>query len=341
MVESEKNVDGVINDVMRMRLKLLIEGFDSFRKEFKTSLHIKDFSGHISAHPILSEITVTYLNHENEFCSYVKKFPEAMMKCVTTSNDLMVRRLSSRVDAIGRGTIPRQHRLSYGYYGVCWCGIREYVYPVCHNGIVIGALLAGTFRSDERRLSHSFSRLDAVFGLDQATLRRSYEASIEPIYGSKETFEMRVALLAEYLSMLAEHYIEYPLIAAFSEKGRYNTRRNKIISLAIDYISKNLSSKISVADMAVYCMCSKSTLNHMFSAVMGRTIPEFVSIQRVNRAKYLILNTNLSIEQIGIQCGFMSAAYFSVVFKKLTDVTPSEFRDRVLRQSSDDISGVI
>ena len=109
-------------------------------------------------------------------------------------------------------------------------------------------------------------------------------------------------MLAEYLSMLAEYYIEYPLIAAF-DTATERTNRHRIVNLAIDYITKNLSHKISVADMAVYCMCSKSTLNHLFSAVMGRTIPEFVSIQRVNRAKYMIMNTSLGIEQIGTQCG--------------------------------------
>lgn len=336
----KKSVDIARDEEMRMRLELLSEDFSKFRSEFGMPLHIKDFCGYILAHPVLGEFAGSYLYHENSFCNYVKSNHDTNEKCIITSNELMMQHLRRRLAKLRRTTPPRHRGLRYGYYGVCWCGIGEYVYPICHNGVVIGALLAGSFRSDERRLSHSFARLEARWGFDQDSLRGRYDESTGLLPERRQQFELRVSMLAEFMSMLAEYYIEYPLIAAFNTATE-RTNRHRIVNLAIDYITKNLSHKISVADMAVYCMCSKSTLNHLFSAVMGRTIPEFVSIQRVNRAKYMIMNTSLGIEQIGTQCGFMSAAYFSVVFKKLSGQTPTEFREHMRGRSREDVSGIL
>jgi AraC-like DNA-binding protein len=342
MMPSEPLNNSLNSDEMRGRLELLIEGFNSFRNEFGMSLHVKDFSGYMVSHPLLGEFTESYLFHENEFCSYIKGNSQAREKCVITSNELLRRKICEVRNNIKKTSRQYStHRLGCGFYGVCWCGIREYVYPVCHNGIVIGALLAGAFRTEEKRLDHLFDRLQAGYGHDMLSLRKRYDAVTAPSPDEGQAFEMRVALLAEYLSMLAEHYIEYALVAAYSEACNGKTHRHKIINLAIDYISKNLSSKISVSDMSTYCMCSKSTLNHLFSAAMGRSIPEFVSIQRVNRSKYLLVNTDFSIEQIGVQCGFMSAAYFSVVFKKITGITPTEYRNHMKVRSIEDISGII
>lgn len=326
---------------MRRRLELLMYGFTSFREKYGLSLHVKDFTGYLGSHPLLGEITESSLHHESAFCNYIKSFPDVREKCIITSNELVRRRLTAQIKDVNRRLPPHLRTLAYGFYGVCWCGIREYVYPICHTGVVIGALLAGEFRADQRSLNHSFSRLVDVWGLDVKTLQSCYDKSTEPLTKERMGFELSVAILAEYLSMLSEYYIEYPLIAVYSKAALGVTNRNRIISLAIDYIGQNLSKKISVADMAVYCMCSKSTLNHMFRSSMGRSIPEFVSIQRVNRAKYLLMNTTLSIEQIGIQCGFMSAAYFSVVFKKLTELTPSEYREHMLLSSNDNIVGLL
>lgn len=341
MEYSKAENNTVIEAEMKCRLELLMDGFTAFREKYGLPLHVKDFTGYMSSHPLLGEFIDSNLYHRNEFCSYIKSFSEVREKCVITSNDLMKRRLTAQIKEVNRSAPLHGRMLSYGFYGVCWCGIREYVYPVCHNGVVIGALLAGAFRTDQRRLTHCLSRLEDVWGLDGMTLRRSYDISTEPLTKERTGFELGVAILAEYLSMLAEYYIEYPLIAAYDEAESGKANRHRMINLAIDFITQNLSRKISVADMAVYCMCSKSTLNHTFSSVMGRSIPEFVSIQRVNRAKYLLMNTTLSIEQIGTQCGFMSAAYFSVVFKKLTELTPSQYRERMLGRRNEDISGII
>lgn len=328
------------DEEMRMRLELLVECFNGFRAEYGMQLHVKDFFCCMRSHPLLAEFTESYLYHESSFCSYVKGDSSVNEQCIITSNELLRRRLIERQHAAAHSTRQGQYR-SRGFYGVCWCGIREYVHPIVHSGIVIGALLVGSYRAEDAKRERAFRRLTERYGMDEARLRETYAESTGSLPKSPGSMEEKVALYASYLSMLAEYYVDYSMITGFDESMGKHTQRHKIISLATDYITKNLSRKITVADMAVFCMCSKSTLNHMFSSVMGRTIPEYVSIQRINRSKYLLLNTNLSVEQISVQCGFASSAYFSVVFKKVTDMTPTEYRSRAVGNRSEDIRGIL
>lgn len=320
---------------MRERLELLTDCFSRFRGRYGVALHFKDFSGYLLSHPLLGELTGSYLFHEDTFCAYVKEIQEVKEKCVITSNDMLMSKLMANHNA--RDSKPFRPGFDEGFYGVCWCGLREYVYPICHSGVIVGALLAGPFRAGAREIGHAFDRLCARWDFDRDKLNKYYDETACEAHG----FEMTVAMMAKYLSMLAEYYIDRSLVTSFKEACRGDTRRRKLMSLAIEYISMNLSSKISVADMAVYCMCSKSTLNHLFSGAMGRTIPEFVSFQRVSRAKYLLTNTEQSIEQIALQCGFSSSTYFSVVFRKLTDFTPSEFREKMNGRMRDDIKALL
>lgn len=320
---------------MRERLEVLTECFSSFRNRYGVSIHFKDFSGYMLSHPLLGDLTGSYLFHEEPFCAYLKKKRDVREKCVITSNDMLM----SRLIANHKARDQRRFRpgIDEGFYGVCWCGVCEYVYPICHSGAVIGALLVGPFRADERCVRHAFTRLCDRWGFDRDRLTVLYDRTVLDGAG----FELTVAMMAKYLSMLAEYYIDSSLATAFGEATRGDIGRRKLINLAIEYISMNLSSKISVADMAVYCMCSKSTLNHLFSGAMGRSIPEFVSVQRVSRAKYLLTNTELSVEQIASQCGFSTSSYFSVVFRRLTDFTPTEFREKMKGGTIGDLTGVL
>ncbi len=118
-----------------------------------------------------------------------------------TSNELLQRRLIDRHNTIRNSNGLGQYR-SLGFYGVCWCGIREY----------------------------------------DACLRETYAQSTGDLPRDSEGMEKKVALYVSYLSMLAEYYVDYSMITGFDESLGKHTQRHKIISLAADYITKNLST---------------------------------------------------------------------------------------------------
>ena len=80
-----------------------------------------------------------------------------------------------------------------------------------------------------------------------------------------------------------------------------------------------------------------SFLSNLFSEEAGITIEKFHIVQRIERAKELLLYRELTLTQIADQLGYSSVAYLSNQFKKVTGKTPSAFRqaESAGRQSID------
>jgi len=67
-------------------------------------------------------------------------------------------------------------------------------------------------------------------------------------------------------------------------------------------------------------------LSRLFSAVEGRTIEQFVIAQKVEKIKELLTYGELTLSEIAFQMQYSSAAHLSSQFKKVTGMSPSEFK---------------
>lgn len=73
-------------------------------------------------------------------------------------------------------------------------------------------------------------------------------------------------------------------------------------------------------------------LSNLFSSIEGITIEHFQILQRIEKVKELLVYDELSLSQIADQLGYSSVAYLSSQFKKVTGLTPSQFKS--LRDNS-------
>ncbi|MNL70879.1 HTH-type transcriptional activator Btr [compost metagenome] len=64
----------------------------------------------------------------------------------------------------------------------------------------------------------------------------------------------------------------------------------------------------------------------MFKNNLGRTFSEYVAELRIRKARELLKQTDLSIEQIAVKSGYVDYYYFNKVFKKHCGMTPTKFR---------------
>ncbi|MBQ8927760.1 MAG: substrate-binding domain-containing protein [Oscillospiraceae bacterium] len=71
---------------------------------------------------------------------------------------------------------------------------------------------------------------------------------------------------------------------------------------------------------------SKSTLQKNYKALFGRSVFEELILFRVDMAKRLLSRTELSLSEISLRCGYSSESYFMKQFKKVTTMTPTEYR---------------
>lgn len=92
------------------------------------------------------------------------------------------------------------------------------------------------------------------------------------------------------------------------------------------FLLANYSQDIKISDIACKYNVSERLLNLKFKKDLGVSPKQFLTQQRINTAKGHLLNTDYTISQISMMCGFSSPAYFTFYFKKALGKTPKEFR---------------
>ena len=69
----------------------------------------------------------------------------------------------------------------------------------------------------------------------------------------------------------------------------------------------------------------------MFSQEIQKTFRDYLSELRINKAKEYLLQSDMKTQEIAERVGYSDAHYFSTMFKKLTGMTPTKFRDSVTK----------
>ncbi len=102
----------------------------------------------------------------------------------------------------------------------------------------------------------------------------------------------------------------------------------KVIHKTLDYINDNMNQKLSLKQLSDIAGLSPNYFHKVFTEVMKITPNDYITTVRLNKAKDLLLRTNLQIYNIADQCGFNNVSYFSFLFKKSFQLTPIDFRNK-------------
>lgn len=109
-------------------------------------------------------------------------------------------------------------------------------------------------------------------------------------------------------------------------KKIYQSKRNRISDRAKDYIAEHLDERLLNEQIAHHLFLNTDYLNRTFKKETGITLSEYISNQRIEKAKELLLNSTLSVSEIAFEVGFQSFSYFSKIFKKKVLKEPSKYR---------------
>ncbi len=125
-----------------------------------------------------------------------------------------------------------------------------------------------------------------------------------------------------YLEQILERALELRDSIAMKKYG-------SLIDGAMKYIKENYSSDdISLNLVAASVNMSPSYFSTIFSQEMGKTFIEYLTNVRMEKAKELLMCTNMKTSEIGFEVGYKEPHYFSYIFKKTQDCSPKEFRMR-------------
>lgn len=111
----------------------------------------------------------------------------------------------------------------------------------------------------------------------------------------------------------------------FLLEERKKNYKNPIVTNVQKYITEHVEERLSLNDVASYFSISPNYLSQLFKKYSESGFSEYISQQKISRAKDLMTEGNLKVYEIAEILGFESAFYFSKVFKKVTGMTPRDY----------------
>ena len=100
---------------------------------------------------------------------------------------------------------------------------------------------------------------------------------------------------------------------------------NKLLDVT-DYINENIAAEIKLSDLATLAGISQFHFSRLFKKSVGISPIQYLIKQRIERAKLLLKNSELSVTEIALSCGFNSHSHLGKYFRQLTGFSPSEYR---------------
>lgn len=100
----------------------------------------------------------------------------------------------------------------------------------------------------------------------------------------------------------------------------------KPIRIAKEYIKKNYMNQITLEEVSSFVGFNSSYFSNLFKKESGKNFLEYLSETRMNKAKELLKESNLSISVICEKVGYYDIKYFTKSFKKIAGIKPNEYR---------------
>lgn len=143
----------------------------------------------------------------------------------------------------------------------------------------------------------------------------------------KKGFEM-IAGLFKILAILSESqditFINNEFYIPIIEKSK-----KERLSTVFEYLEKNYNEEISLIKIAEIANLTPTSFCRMFKFKTKKSFVEYLNEIRISNACKLLIETDLGIAEIAYKCGFKTASNFNQLFKKLTGITPKEYRKKV------------
>jgi AraC-like DNA-binding protein len=131
------------------------------------------------------------------------------------------------------------------------------------------------------------------------------------------------AKLLHIITYLIRHYQDDSKSAeSLSSKSKKLEKLGKVF----EYINENYSQKIGLDTMAELAYMSPNYFSAFFKQSTGFSPIEYLNKFRVSKSIEMLKETDYSIAQIALDCGFYNLANYNKIFKHFTETTPSKIR---------------
>ena len=108
------------------------------------------------------------------------------------------------------------------------------------------------------------------------------------------------------------------------------TGGSRPIKKAIGYIQDNYKEKIYIRDLADLIGMNEQYFCRFFKKAIGRSPIEYVNEYRIKKARHYLEETDLTVMEICLECGYNNLGNFLREFRTDTDTTPLQYRKKVM-----------
>lgn len=133
-----------------------------------------------------------------------------------------------------------------------------------------------------------------------------------------------IALDAMSTSILTELYGQLTLIPPVEN---YSENQKQIYYDIMDYVKTNISRNIKISEIAAAFGYNEKYISHRFVEICGIPLKQYIMKTKIEQANYMLTDTNKSIAEIAKELGYSDSHNFSRTYKKITGLSPSEYRN--------------
>jgi AraC-like DNA-binding protein len=157
---------------------------------------------------------------------------------------------------------------------------------------------------------------DEIFGLIER-IQQKMPATCERSQLAIRTYlKMILLTIVNYCSEIEDNRLDF---------SRKQEALERLIPI-FEYLHQHYDERVRVNDAARLCAVSPCCFMNLFKEATGLSFVGYLNQYRVAKAKDLLSQTSKPISAIGIETGFCTQSYFGLIFRKITGMTPLDYR---------------
>lgn len=230
--------------------------------------------------------------YSNNYCSLIQESSNGKRACMQSDKSLFEACMKSKCAEMR----------------VCHAGLMDIAIPIIYQDIIIAYVIMG-----QMKVATAFSEIEAYIaslGLDTQKQQSEYD---QLPYFTEE----KLQAIANIAVMLTRYILLENIVTPALNDRIHNAEQ---------FIDDNIQKRLTIHEVSKGTNISKSTLYKNLRMNFDCTIKEFVNKKRIEKSEELLVNTDLSIEEVSQRVGFSSASYYSKTFKKHKNISPLRYR---------------
>ncbi len=275
--------------------------------------------------------------------------------CQLMRNNEDTRQLCQNCDMFG-GRSSLKNNVTTPY--ICHAGLVDFSYPVTIDNQIIGYILCGQTKIEDKSdfqpiiTEKTIWQDDPIFveayenmpsttpekiraGSQLLTIIINYYLSdiMSSHFAIQEPTNLPSQFLKQNNSIKTEEKIPLKHVETTSNDTiKVSSERQEIMD-ALDYINRHLNEVITLDEVSDHVFLSGYYFSKLFKKEVGQNFVDYVNEKKINRSKILLQDSTWSIDSIAHSLGFSQSSYFSKLFKKVTQMSPREYRQMIQEET--------